>query len=336
MTTDQDMTPEQLAKMMARVQKLLTEADNMEQFISASGEVNDAERKRAAANFREKAESLMRKYRIAEESLIATDASVITPITRDVVLCHKYNHFDSEYQMLMYWIADHAGIRLLTKRVGSDFVAELWGYEADIRLAEMLWSSTRLVFGQYLEPKVDSGLTDQINAYNLRRSGMLRKDVATAMWGLNTPANRSRAQRLYVKECLARDERPALEGLGTDTKTYREAYASGFISTFHDRLRASRDAADSHGGSLVFAGRAERINEAMYVAHPYLRPKPVSEEKTIEEKTPTKPWKPTKADLRRWARQNNDSARAGRAAGGEAAYNVDIQPTTNPAQRLVV
>lgn len=336
MTSDTVM-PETLAKMMARVQRLLVEADNMDQFVSASGQVNDAERKAAAANFREKAEQLMRKYRIDQENLIATDASVITPISRLVVICSWSNRFDNNYRMLMYWICDHAGVEMLTKYANGDAVAELWGYEADIQLVEMMYAAARLVFGQFLEPTYNADLSDQVNAYNLRQAGMLRRQVAEAIWGENTPANRSRAQRLYVKECQARGEQPALEGLGTDATTYRDAYASGFVSAVYDRLRASRNAADRHGGAVVFAGRAERVREAMYVAHPHLRPVPREERKDTPAKAKAvKPWKPTKADQKRWARQNGAAAQAGRTAGGEAAQNVDIAPGGPRVLRLEV
>lgn len=335
--TTEAITPERLAKMMERVQRLLVEADNMDQFVSASGQVNDAERKQAAANFRAKAEDIMRKYRIDQESLIATDASVITPISRDVILCPYVSQFDQNYRMLMYWICDHAGVELLTKYANGNAVAELWGYEADIQLAEMLYSSAKLVFGQYLEPTYDATLSDQVNAYRFRQAGMLRKDIAVALWGENTPANRSRAQRLYVAECRERGEQPALTGLGTDATTYRDAYASGFVSAVYDRLRAARDAADRHGGAVVFAGRAERVREAMYAKHPHLRPVPRTEKPQDDKPAKkVKPWKPTKADIRRWERQNGAAAQAGRAAGGEAAQNVEIAPTGEPVRRLAV
>lgn len=336
--TDPDVTPEQLAKLMKRVQDLLNKADDVEaRGASLSGVVNHADIANEASAFRAKAEQLMNTYRIAEESLIATDASVITPISRDIVMCSYWSQFDDNYEMMMYWICDHAGVHLLTKRVGSDHVAELWGYEADIRLVERLWSSSRLVFGQYLEPKYNPELSDQVNAYVLRRSGMLRKDVAESIWGQNTAANRSRAQRMYVTECKARGERPALEGMGTDAKTYRDGYASGFVSAVYDRLRVARDAANSTAGAMVFAGRVERIKEAMYQAHPRLRPVPRDPNEVLPKPDKkTKEWKPTKADVKRWARQNGPAARAGRAAGGDAAQNVDIQPTTSPGMRLGV
>lgn len=333
----EEITPEQLAKLMTRVQNLLNKADDIEnRGTSLSGVVNKADIANEAAAFRSKAQQIMNEYRIAEESLIATDASVIIPVSRDVVISSIWTQFETDYFMLMYWIADHAGVQILTKRVGTDVVAELWGYEADIRLVEILWASARLTFGQNLEPKFNPEVSDQMNAYMLRRAGMLRKDVAVAVWGENTPANRSRAQRLYVKECQARGERPALEGMGTDAGSYRQAYATGFVSTVSDRLRAARDAANSSGGLPEFAGRADRIKEAMWTAHPRLRPVPRDPETIPVKRKEAKPWKPTKADMKRWARQNGPAARAGRMAGGDAAQAVEIQSTTAPESRLGV
>lgn len=326
------ITAEALAGKMALVQKLLAQADDLELRGTTSG-VDAEENRKAAANYRERAEDMMRKYRIEEEQLIATDASVIMPMMRDVILCPWMSDFRNDYVMLMYYIGNHAGVEVLTKYANGEQIAELWGYEADIRLAEMLYASARIVFARYLEPTVDHTVTDQVNAYIMRQAGMLRKDIAEALWGVNTPANRSRAQRLYVAECRARGERPVLEGMKTDAKTYRESYASGFISTVSSRLRAARDAADTHGGALVFAGRADRVKEAMYTRHPHLRPKPL----TDVAPAPTgkvKEWKPTQADRRRWARQAGPAAQAGRNAGGQAALDVEIARTTEPAKRL--
>lgn len=327
------ITTETLAKKMTLVQRLLTQADDLELRGTDSG-VSPEENRVAAGNYRQRAESIMREYRIEEEQLIATDASVITPIMREVVICDWSNPFKSNYLMLMYWIGNHAGVEVLTKYRNGECMAECWGYEADIRLVEMLWSSARLVFSRYLEPTYDVLLSDQVNAYNLRQAGVLRKDIALQLWGDNTPALRTRAQRLYLAECRKRGEEPALNGVATDAKTYRESYASGFVSTVSDRLRAARDAADSHGGALVFAGRAERVKEAMYTAHPHLRPVPHTDVQPTRDDKPIKPWKPTKADLRRWEREAGPAAQAGRNAGGQAALNVEIDRTTDPAQRL--
>ena len=123
---------------------------------------------------------------------------------------------------------------------------------------------------------------------------------------------------------------------------YRDAYASGFLNRLYERLRAARNAADVTGGALVFPGREERVNEALYAAYPHRRPKPKPKTQvavvTVPDNTPAKvdrrrkDW--TQADQRRWDRQNGASARNGHAAGHAAASKVDVAPTHERAQRV--
>lgn len=320
---------DQLTRMMARIQLLLNQADH-----PGTG----AEE---AATFRDKAEELMRKYRIEEEQLIATDAGVIEVQHHTLFLYDWSNPFGDWYRRIIWTIADHAGVRVVTRYAyGNEpdgYYGDVFGYEGDIRLLEWLWSSARLVFGSHLEPTLDSSLSDQVNAYNLRQSGMLRREVARIVFGANTPKLRSLVQRLYVAECKARGESPGLSGLGTDSKAYRIAYADSFVARLYDKLRVARDAVDSVGGALVLAGRAERIAEAMYKVHPRLRPRPAGSEVTEPDATPAKKVKEkkwTKADQREWDRRHGPSTQAGHSAGGSAASKVQVDRTFTSAQRL--
>ena len=302
-----------------------------------------------AATFRAHAEELMRRYRLDEENLIASDPTAITPVMHSIFLCPFSSRMVNRYRNMFWVIAEHTGVEVVTRRSRSGeepgYWADAFGYDADLRMTELLWSSARLVFGSHLEPQVDPLLSDRVNAYNLRQAGMLRKDIAVRMWGENTPANRSRAQRLYVAECAARGEQPALTGLGTDADTYRDAYANGFVESLDGRLRAARDAADSAGGALVFAGRHDRVMELVWTMHPYLRPAPPrpADEVAVVVETPNVPavkerkqrvrrW--TKADEARWQRMNGAAAEAGQRAGGAAAARVQVDRTTAPEARV--
>jgi hypothetical protein len=324
---------EKLASMMSKIQALLAKAES-------------TEFPEEAATLYTKAEELMRKYRISEEELIAEDQFAAVPVMHSLFGYSDQTDFSNEYRMMMYWIADHCGIEMVTRydNPGEEtgFWFDLFGYEGDLRMVEWLWSSARLVFGSHLEPQVDPKVSDQVNAYNLRQAGVLRKDIARKLWGDNTPALRSKAQRLYLAECTARGERPAVSGLGTDADMYRQSYAEGFVSRLSDRLRAARNAADSIGGSLVLHGRAERIKEAKYQAYPRLRPLSKEEIAKRQEERANLPalkvdgrrksW--TQADERAYQRRNGHSAQAGRVAGGTAAGKVEIARTHTPAQRV--
>lgn len=334
MTTNTD-----LSAMMGRIQSLIAKAD-----ASTFPEEQAA--------FYAKAEELMRKYRIAEEDLIATDVSAVVPVMHSIFVADYATRFTTEYHRMLSYIVNHAdcmGIfRWVNQREAEAMggVAGLWmdvfGYEGDLRMIEWLWSSARIIFGTHLEPQVNPALSDQVNAYNLRQAGVLRKDIAIKLWGDNTPALRSRAQRLYVAECIARNEEPALTGLGTDATAYRAGYAEGFVSRLYDRLRASRDAADASGGALVFAGRTERIAEVMYATYPHLRPADRSTDVAVAEESckacekaksghcrqhPGYRW--SAADERRWQRANGAAANAGKRTGATAAGKVEMsRPTT--------
>lgn len=335
---------DKLAGMMSRVQKLIAKADDVEaRGRSASGVVNDQENTNEASAYRAMAEKIMREYRIAEEDLIATDVDAVRVEIRSMFICHSSSEFMNEYQSMIYGLADHTGVEMVTRSNKCDesygYWVDMFGYDGDLRLMEWLYSSARLVFGSHLEPQVDATLSDQVNAYNLRQSGMKRKSVALKLWGENTPGLRTKAQRLYVAECKARDEEPALSGLSTDADTFRDAYAQGFVSRLYTMLRTARDAVDSVGGALVFAGREERIKEAMYAAYPYLRPRP-REDRVMPTTTEVVPGKKvrerkwTQADERAFQRRHGAAAQMGARAGTAAASKVTIDRTFTPAQRI--
>lgn len=323
---------DKLASRMSKIQALLAKAESTQSQFPEE-----------AAAYYTKAEELMRLYRIDEEQLIATDQFAAVPVMHSLYAMPTQTEFHTEYSGMMYWIKEHCGIETVMRWNNDNeepgYWFDLFGYEGDLRMAEWLWSSARLVFGSHLEPSVDSKLSDQVNAYNLRQAGILRKDIARKLWGENTPANRSRAQRLYLAECKVRGEQPLLTGPGSDAEQYRESYAQGFVYRLSDRLRASRDAVDSTGGVMVLHGRADRVREAMYTAYPNRRPKPRTEVDTIET-TPVpakvdgrrKSW--TKADERAYRRRTGASAQAGHRAGGVAAGKVQINRTHTQAQRV--
>lgn len=339
--TEATITSGDLNRIMARIQKLITLADH----------ANTGEEE--AATFRAKAEEMMRTYRIAEENLIATAPEAATPQLHRIWLgamsqetatdsrnAKTVTFYDEWYSMLAY-AAGHAGVRYTytwgwSGPVGTDREYGIWGevvgYEGDVRLCEMLYSSARVVFGDRIQPRADASLSDEENIYRLRGAGITRRKVARMLWDLDTHAAHARVGEVYKAECARRGETPALDGRGVSAATYRDAYAREFVDAFGTRLRRSRDAADSVGGALVLSGRTERVDEAFYDLFPFLRPNAVAE----TEKAPAKPVKPrkvTKADAARIERLYGAAATAGRAAGRKAAEDIEIGRPA-PAQRL--
>jgi hypothetical protein len=285
---------------------------------------------------RQRAEELMRKYRIAEEDLIASDPTALTPVLDFITVCGDTS-MQRWYTDLMWYVADHAGVRTFQKWErtpgGYEVRAGVVGYEADIRLVQMIYGAARLAFQSLLEPGVDRSLSDAENVYRLRSSGMTRRNVAKILWGLDTHAAHAKAGTLYKEECAKRGETPALAGRGTDVETYREAYARGFVAQLARRLRRSRDAADSSGGAIVLHGRKERVEEAFYGFFPELKPSPLPAEKeTAPAKTKVR--KPTKAERAAYHRKHfSAAANAGESAGTRAANEVELSRPA-PAQRV--
>lgn len=308
----------ELKTIIARVQNLIARADHPS---TPAPE---------AALAREHAERLMKEWRIEEEKALAVDPFAITPIVHRIYLGPATNELIHKAIDMAILVGNHSECRsAITYDTSTEFRGYFitWvGFEVDVRMAEYIFSSARITFGQHLEPTRDDSLSEQENVYRMRRSGMLRKDIAKLMWGENTPSLRSKAQRMYLRECAARGETPQLEGLGTDAKTFREAYARGFVERLASRLREARDAANRNGGAIVLAGRAEKVQEAFYEAFPDRRPKP---DVAVPETAPEKPRKyrgPTKADIRRAERRYySEAALAGENEGTRAANDVDIR-----------
>lgn len=332
MTGPDNLTPaERAAKLksiITRVQNLIARADR------------DSTPAPEAALAREHAERLMREWRLEEENALAIDPFAITPVIHRLFVGQSGNDLIWELISMAVLVGEHAEcLSAIDYDATGDprgYYITYVGFEVDIRLAEYILSAARITFGQHLEPTRDESLSEQENVYRMRRAGMLRKDIAMLMWGENTPSLRTKAQRLYIRECNARGETPQLEGLGTDAKTFRQSYARGFVERLGRRLREARDAADRQGGVVVLAGRAEKVREAFYEAFPDRRPKPKDEVATTDP-TPVKERKyrgPTKADRRRAERMYySDAALAGESEGTRAANDVDIR-RQDPTKRI--
>jgi hypothetical protein len=291
-----------------------------------------------ATSLRAKAEELMARYRIEEEELISSSTAVtIAPVTRNVPLTTHQSQFRNEHVWLWAAIARHCGIRYHATYLVEDneyvYVAMAVGYDIDIRLAEMLYSSARLVFGANLEPEVNPNETDAQNIYRLRSAGIDRQTIAERVFGRKGHAEGLKVGQLYREECARRGEAPKVTGRNVNAKTYREAYAQEFVTAFSSRLRVARDAADAAVGALVSVGRAERVEEAFYTLFPAYRPLPqpeVAEDKTAK---PRKERGMTKADLARVNRMYfGPAAQLARGAARQAAEHVELGRPT-PAKR---
>lgn len=335
-----------LNKILARVQKMLALADDP----AATPAEADAARTRA--------EAYIREYRIAEEQLIASDQVEIRPEVHTLWLGTSHDStrggaggrtgsqagssFYVEWYRMAELAARHAGIRVHYRwgyhpEDGKHGLFVVFvGYSGDVRLAEWVYTAARLVFSARIEPKPDPSLSDQLNCYRLRSAGIARPRISQMLWGTDKQA--PKVSVLYKRECAERGETPVLDGKGTNAALYRDQFARSFVDELAACLRRARDAADSTGGALVLAGRAERIDEAFYAEFPELRPKPATEV-AERETAPAKQgrrrknyWE-TAAGRREMDRLHSTVGIAGSSAGRAAAREVELD-RVKPGQRL--
>lgn len=341
------VTTEKLEQMLAKVRKLLDAAEATERTAEREGDPEAAEGyRKSAANYRETAERIRRQYKIEEEQLIADDASVITPVVRDIVLCSYDSDFIVEFLRMWGVSAHHTGVLYQPKWVGRDMAVRAVGYASDIRSAEDLFQVARLVMADRLDPQVDPKLSDKENVYRLRSAGMERNRIANLLWGasLGAPGHKDHARvgKLYSEACRERGEAAVVAGKGINKKVFRAKYAESFSYRYAERLRATRDAVDSVAGALVLPGREKRVEEMFYAEFPELHPdarRAAAERYRAEEASqPQKPKKErrwTRADQERYERENfSAAARAGQQAGRDAADRIEMSRTSKAAQRL--
>lgn len=272
---------EGLDKILSKVQGLIAKAES-----TTFPEEADA--------FRRKADALMAKFRI-EESMLAAAGPVggFVPEWRDLRVCLLNSPFKVYYRQIATWVLTHVGgegvfrfQQITNDETGATeswIVLQACGYNSDLRYADMLLTSCVLAFGERMEPQVRPDLSDQINAYRLRKSGMEGWKIAYALWGANDPGIypsaksvgrlAGKARRLYSAEAEARGEDPKeLMGQGNSVKTYRESYGQGFADEVYYRLRRMRADTGGQSGALVLAGRKDAIKEAFYEKFPQYRP----------------------------------------------------------------
>jgi hypothetical protein len=291
------------------------------------------------AAYREKAESLMRKYRIEEENLIAADPTSIEPIMMEVEVSSLSSSFHEHHEALWYYVAQHCGVRY-RYRWDSErraYMAQGVGYETDLRYASFLFQSAKLMMIAKLEPKVDPKLSDKENIYRLRSAGIDRQSIAEQVFGKRGHAEGLKVGNLYKEACAEKGEEATVSGRNVNAKTYRIAYAQEFTRHFSRRLHDARDAADAIGGVIELSGRKERVDEAFYTRFPSQRPKPASDVPSAPVRSGksrrVSTW--TKADEARWQRFNNSPAAvAAQDAGRAAADSVQITRNTPRAQRV--
>ena len=326
--------------MMRKISALIDAADGQEasakRYDAEGDKDHAAEFRRGAANFRAKAEELMGRYRLEEEDLIMQGSSgSAQPVYRVIDLTPVDSEFRYHYTSLWHYVGEHCGVMSVMRYESATrhYVAHAVGYDIDLRLAEILYNSARLMFMAKLEPDVDGKLSDRENIYRLRSAGIDRQRIAEMVWGKRGHQEGLRVGMLYKEACAMRGEDAVVSGRSINAKTYREVFAREFVGHLAYRLRQARDAADSAGGVLVLKNRHERVQEAFWTRFPDQRPKPEKEQPTANTTKPGKTKAVSKAQQARWQRMYyGPSAVRGTQAGQDAADAVHLDRVASAAR----
>lgn len=293
----------------------------------------------------------MADYNIAQEEALAVDPTIAVPTHLVITLTVRDWQVAGYVPSIVRQIAFHTGCLVKVEYVDFGYRFTLVGYDLDLRHAEFLITSAHLMFTTRIAPVWDENRAEAENIFYLRNAGIERREIADKAWGYGAgkeAKNRSKVQRIYLKECARRGEDVRAAGLGFDTKLYREAYAAQFVSTLTRRLREARDAANSVGALPALAGRADRVQAAFEEMFPPAAPVAVRTEDptkdcarcakaktTCNSHTAWRERSWTKTDqIQSDRREYSASARAGRASGRHAAEAVTVQRGHTTASRL--
>ncbi len=316
---------EKLRKIMAQISNMLAKADDPS-CTPAEADQN-----------RERAEVLMRRYRLEESEMSAEDQTLLGIAVKRArwTVCPYSSEFSHQYRALVAYVVNHIEAECVMKYDNGNIVAEVFAYESDLMYGERLFNSMRLAFSTRLEPKVDADATEAENVFILRNAGMERRRIAEVL-GWSPKSGPFKASKLFKEECERRGEDAnVLLGKGNSVKNYREQYANSFVVEVWSRLARMRATAGADSAGLVMADRHEKVREAMYTAYPNLRPNPVTTTKRIGEEQGECPkcakassgfcrehaWmKPSRARSSSGPAYNHAAAERGRAA----ARSVDL------------
>jgi hypothetical protein len=312
----------ELSNILRRVQSLIERADH---------ELTPAHE---AAACREKAEGMMRKYRIEEEGLLAKDPTASGPIELKIHICDSDNDQMNNIWRMVVFIGEHAGCRVGNTfsynrtRATSELMAHIVGHEGDVGFANLLYTSARLVWSTTIQPTVDPKLPEAENVYRLRNAGIERWRIAQMLWNshLKDGSAHGRVSRIYNAECRRRNEDPKVAGRSINAKTYRNIFAEEFTSALYWRLLAARQASEKAEKPMVLFGRKERVDEKFYEIFPHLRPKAEegADASTTSSRRKAKRNDTKKAQAHFERVYLSPTARAARAAGKDAADSIEL------------
>lgn len=248
-------------KILSRVQKLLDKAN-------ANG-VTEEERKL----FLDKADELMFKHSIDEAMLMAS----MSKEDRRKPISERFHAADPDaphwekFRTVLMYIANLQRVRSAFHYDGD---VTLVGYFEDVEYVKMKWLNVYLHFSKTINPRWDTALSPEHNAYNFHRSGTAWTEVEAIAHLNGCSWNIKRLRAGYRAYCDHIGEEATR--MTQRNFAYKESFAEAFRTRIAIRiveLMEERDKMASEAGALVAVkDLGLEVDEMYYDLFPNLRP----------------------------------------------------------------
>jgi hypothetical protein len=245
------------------------------------------------------ADALMFKYSIDKAMAEAAKPSAeqAKPKRIKVEMCGPGDPLAFEISCLVNVVARHC--RCMAIWLPSDYrphVSEIFGYESDVRYAEMLYTQLLMHMTSVLFPKMDPSKTLGENCYTLHNQGLNWLDMAELDgWkklpaadypGVKVPFTKDFDfsvspstkvggiyKRAYYAECKRLGEQPKIVPASASrqarTDAFRKSVAKGYVNRIAERLFRVEKAQNKVGTALVLAGQKDTIEAMFAEAYPH-------------------------------------------------------------------
>lgn len=259
-------------KILTRVQKLLDKAN-------AEG-TTEAERQL----FLDKADDLMIKHAIDDAMLQAT----MSKEERRAPVSDRFHAADAnaphweKFRTVLLMIANLHRVRSAFHWDGS---VTLVGYFEDVEYVKMKWLNVYLHFSQTINPRWNTDLSPEQNAYNFHRSGTAWTEVEEIAKEHGCSWNIKQLRAGYRVYCGTIGEEPTR--MTQRNFAYKESFAEAFrtrICTRIAELIEDRDKQTSEAGALVAVkDLGIEIDEMYYDLFPNLDPRKIAADRAARE-----------------------------------------------------
>ena len=148
------------------------------------------------------------------------------------------------------------------------------GFHEDVEYVKMKWLNIYLHFSQTINPRWDTGLSAENNAYNFHRSGTPWTETEKIANAHGCPLNIKQLREGYRRFCIAIGEEPTR--MTQRNFAYKESFADAFRTRICVRINdliEQRERMTSEAGALVLMkDTGIEIDEMFYSIFEHFRP----------------------------------------------------------------